>query len=214
MNSGWVDARKHYDTLIREDNDPFFDPPEAQHYMQRWDGPRFWGAIGDLEGRHVLEVGIGTGRLARMALVRGCAHLTGIDLSPLTIERARTNLSAFSNTELLVADITRFRRPGAYDLAYSVLTWMHIEDKRAALENTVAALRHGGRLVLSVAQPETVLEYGRTRLRLFPTGVDATRTDLQALRCSVEPPVELRDPDGSLVATLLIATKSHTPSDS
>ena len=211
MNSGWVDVRTHYDTLIREDNDPVLDPPEAQRYMQRWDGPRFWNALGDLAGRRVLEIGVGTGRLARVALAAGCAHLTGIDLSPLTIERARAHLSTFPNAELLVADITRFRRPGAYDLAYSVLTWMHIDDNRAALENTFASLRAGGRLVLSLAQPEPVLEYNHRRLRLFPTDPEGTRAALQALRCHVDPPVELRDPDGRPVATLLIASKGPSP---
>ncbi|HUH07428.1 MAG TPA: methyltransferase domain-containing protein [Egibacteraceae bacterium] len=42
-----------------------------------------------LQGRSVLEIGCGTGRLSLAAVGLGAAHVTGIDLSPLSIEAAR-----------------------------------------------------------------------------------------------------------------------------
>ena len=103
-------AREHYDRLARMGND-IDDPPEALEYMARWDGPPFWEAVGDPGGKDVLEVGIGTGRIARQVLERGCRSLTGLDISPETIEIAGTQLSAFPNTKLILADVIDFCQP-------------------------------------------------------------------------------------------------------
>lgn len=202
-----AEVRAHYDALIETGDDPFFDPPVLRAYMERWDGPPFWDAVGDLVGKRVLEVGIGTGRLAFIALNAGCAHLTGIDLSPHTIARAEINLIAYPNTELLVADITAFRRPRAFDVAYSVLTWMHVADKATALANLVRSLRPGGRLVLSLAEPQSELVFGVRRIRLYPTDIDATLAALADLGCRTEDPLPRLDASGERVATLVAATR-------
>ena len=59
-----MDVINHYDLLIDEGNDPFRDPPVLQEYMSRWDGERFIEALELTGNKRVLEVGIGTGRLA------------------------------------------------------------------------------------------------------------------------------------------------------
>lgn len=56
---------RHYDLLIDEDNDPFHDPPELQEYMDQWDGAAFIDQMQLDSGKTVLEIGIGTGRIAR-----------------------------------------------------------------------------------------------------------------------------------------------------
>lgn len=83
-----MDPRTHYDLLIDEGNDPYRDPPVLQAYMDNWDGQPFLDALELTRDKSVLEIGIGTGRLAARAAPR-CARLTGIDLSPKTIARAR-----------------------------------------------------------------------------------------------------------------------------
>ena len=83
----------HYDALIAENNDPVLDPPTLAAYMERWDGAPFMELL-SLDGtQSVLEPGVGTGRLARRVAPR-CRHLTGIDLSPATVARARAHLPA------------------------------------------------------------------------------------------------------------------------
>ena len=145
-----VDTLSHYEKLIEEGIDPFHDQGVLRDYMARWDGPLFFNALGDLSGKNVLEIGIGTGRVAREVLERGCKHLTGIDVSPGTIERAENNLHDYPNTELIVADCESFIRDESFDVAYSVLTFMHIEKKQRALANLVGSLKAGRRLVLSI----------------------------------------------------------------
>ncbi|MCU0522317.1 MAG: class I SAM-dependent methyltransferase [Anaerolineae bacterium] len=200
-----VTALEHYERLIDEGNDPCEDTPWLQSYMARWDGPQFFEMLGDLTGKAVLEVGVGTGRLARQALQRGCLSFTGIDLSPKTIERARLNLGGFPNAELLLADAEAFARPAAYDAAYSVLTLMHIADKRHALQAIVTSLRLGGVVVLSIDHGGPWLDFGDRMVRLYPATVDAYVGWLTDLGCQTHRPVPLIDtwvgPQGAVAET-------------
>jgi len=100
-------AQEHYDRLAEMGND-LNDPPAMLEYMSRWDGPPFWNAIGDTGEKDILEIGIGTGRVARQLLKLGCRSLTGLDISPRTIEVAESQLCEFSNVKLILADITEF----------------------------------------------------------------------------------------------------------
>ncbi len=213
-----ISALEHYERCIGEGNDPCEDPPLLQRYMARWDGPAFFEALGDLQAKAVLEIGVGTGRLAVQVLQRGCRTFTGIDLSPRSIARAETHLSAFANVTLRVANIEAAAPPGAYDVAYSVLTMMHIADKEAALANTVVALAPGGVLVLSVAHVEPWLDYGNRRVRLYPAAPSWYAKRLTELGCDVAPPLPLVDtwidPEGRRsptygqpIATLVKAVK-------
>ena len=43
-----------------------------------------------------MEIGVGTGRIAKNILAEGCQSFTGIDISPRTIKRAKENLKCFS----------------------------------------------------------------------------------------------------------------------
>ena len=59
-----MDIATHYDLLIDENNDPFRDPPILQEYMCKWDGEEFCEALELAKNKKVLEIGIGTGRIA------------------------------------------------------------------------------------------------------------------------------------------------------
>jgi len=54
----------HYDSLIDENNDPARDPKPLQEYMNKWDGQVFIDELELSTGKTVLEIGVGTGRLA------------------------------------------------------------------------------------------------------------------------------------------------------
>lgn len=218
MHTPIVDALSHYEQLIEEGKDPFHDSSVMQEYMARWDGPLFFSALGDMTGKNVLEIGLGTGRIARRVLDLGCGHLTGIDISPKTVEQARSNLSDYQNVELMVADCTSFVCEEAFDVAYSVLTFMHISEKRKALGNIVASLRLGGRLILSVDECGEWFDYGTRKIRLYPAPPADYVKWLQESGCDVEPPIDLVDrftlPDGrkfetygKRIASLIRATK-------
>ena len=54
----------HYDKLIDESNDPVYDPEPLQEYMNKWDGQAFIEEMKIDNTKTVLEIGVGTGRLA------------------------------------------------------------------------------------------------------------------------------------------------------
>jgi len=166
-----VSAFEHYESLIDEGNDPAQDPPIGQAYMSQWDGPLFFDGLNGNDKR-VLEIGIGTGRVAKSVLGLGCRFLTGIDTSPKTLARADLNLRDFSNKELVLADICEFVRPNTFDAAYSVLTFLHIEDKEQALKNIYTSLLPNGTFLLSVSKDEEWFDFNDRRVKLYPADVD------------------------------------------
>ncbi len=75
---------KHYDLLIEEGNDPVNDSPILKEYMNKWDGDTFIRELNLDINKSVLEIGVGTGRIA-VKVVSKCLEFTGIDISPKTI---------------------------------------------------------------------------------------------------------------------------------
>ena len=137
----------HYDALVREDNDPARDCGVLREYMDKWDGQPFLDALELSPEADVLEIGVGTGRLALRVLKIGCRSLTGVDISPLSLERAKENLSGHGSFEPVLSDISDFSSARKYDVIYSSLTFLHIEDKETAVLTAASLLKDGGRLV-------------------------------------------------------------------
>lgn len=219
-------ALDHYDHLVDEGLDAYDYPETLRRYQERWDGPMFYDLLGNLEGKTVLEVGVGGGRLAKEVLARDCKAFTGIDFSPKTIAQARQHFRDDPRAELIVADAESFCRPESFDVAYSVLTFMHIENKQKALSNIIQSLRPGGHLVLSINLVRYTiphgevdwLDYGTRKVKLFASPPESYARWLTDLGCQVSPPIKLIDcfvyPNGARsqtcgkpVASLLRAVK-------
>ena len=99
---------QHYDLLIDENNDPVHDPKPLRDYMDKWDGQAFIDKMNLDKNKSVLEIGVGTGRLAvRVAPL--CGQFYGIDISTKTIDRAKENLSEQTNVKLLCEDFLNTR---------------------------------------------------------------------------------------------------------
>lgn len=162
------DAISHYDLLIDEDNDPVHDPEPLQNYMNKWDGPEFIEQMQLNSSKSVLEIGVGTGRLAvRVAPL--CGEFYGVDISSKTIERAKENLAEFENVRLTCADFLSYEFGRAFDVVYSSLTFMHIEDKQRAVNKIAGLLNDAGRFVLSIDKnPSEFIDTGTRKIRIFP----------------------------------------------
>lgn len=116
----------HYDILIDENNDPVHDSQPLKAYMDKWDGQGFINKMELNAEKSVLEIGVGTGRLAvRTAPL--CKEFYGIDIS-----RAKENLSSFENVELICSDFLEYNFTRQFDVVYSSLTFMHISEKQKA----------------------------------------------------------------------------------
>lgn len=165
----------HYDALIDENNDPVHDSEPAKAYMDKWDGEAFIKLLQLSTDKSVLEIGVGTGRLA-LRVCDKCESFTGIDISPKTINRAEANLqNAFKNHKncqnpsLICADFLTYTFDRTFDVIYSSLTFMHIKDKQRAIQRAWDLLTPSGRFVLSIDKSQqTEIDYGTRKIPMFP----------------------------------------------
>ena len=163
---------KHYDLLIDEGNDAFCDPPVLQEYMDKWDGQEFIDSMTLDKKKTVLEIGIGTGRIAKK-VAPNCLILTGIDISPKTIERAKMNLRAYNNIDYLCADFLQYPFSCTYDVIYSSLTMMHFENKQKVIEKVDSLLNNAGKFCLSIDKNQSeYIDMGVRKLWVYPDTVD------------------------------------------
>ncbi len=159
---------EHYDKLIDENHDPVHDPKPLKEYMDKWDGQKFIESMQLDKSKSVLEIGIGTGRLA-MKVAPLCQFLLGIDISFKTIQRASENLSSYCNIKLVCDDFMSFEFAGRFDVIYSSLTFMHIRDKLSAIKKIASLLNEDGLFVLSIDKNKSeFIDMGTRKIRVYP----------------------------------------------
>jgi SAM-dependent methyltransferase len=128
------------------------------HYRYEFLGPAQVAACGDVRGLRVLDVGCGSGYLARELAQRG-ARATGVDLSPRMIEHARSvERRAPLGIDYHAVDAQRVAdefEAGTFDLAAACVSLQDMPDPAAALRAVAAVLRPGGRFVASIPHPCT-----------------------------------------------------------
>lgn len=197
------EVARHYDLLIDEGNDPVLDPPELAAYMDGWDGGPFIDALG-LDGtQDVLEIGVGTGRLA-VRIAPGCRSFTGVDVSEKSVVRAKMHLAEQPQAKLICADFMTWQTAQRFDRVYSSLTFMHLQDKRSAAQRVAQLLKAGGRAVISLDRDRSgVIDYGTRRVTVYPDEPAVLTAYLQEAGLQVLPAVDTE------FAVILIAVKEE-----
>lgn len=166
----------HYDLLIDENNDPVHDPKPLQDYMDKWDGQAFIDKMELDKDKSVLEIGVGTGRLA-VRIAPFCGEFYGVDISSKTIERANENLAEFENARLACADFLSYEFGRTFDVVYSSLTFMHIKEKQKAINKVAALLEDGGKFVLSIDKnQDRFIDTGTRKVTIYPDTPEAIKT--------------------------------------
>ncbi len=162
------DVIDHYNKLIDENNDPTRDSKPLRDYMDKWDGQKFIESMQLDKSKSVLEIGIGTGRLA-IKVAPKCKSLCGIDISEKTIARAAENLSIYQNITLICGDFMTFAFETQYDVIYSSLTFMHIQDKLSGIQKITSLLTNNGLFVLSIDKNRsTFIDMGVRKIKIYP----------------------------------------------
>ncbi|HEV8404007.1 MAG TPA: class I SAM-dependent methyltransferase [Candidatus Limnocylindrales bacterium] len=119
-------------------------------------------ALADRVDGPILELAVGTGRLA-IPLVEAGHTVTGVDLDPAMLERARARLHGIGGRErltLVEADIVGLRLPdaGTFALAFVALNSLLVLPTRAAQRAALRAmadhLAPGGLAVVDVWLPD------------------------------------------------------------
>ena len=167
-----MDVIDHYDLVIEEQNDPFRDPPILQEYMSKWDGVPFLEALELSKDKSVLEIGIGTGRIAVKVAPR-CLKMTGIDISPKTIERAKDNLKEYSNISFICSDFNSHEFDETFDVIYSSLTMMHFKNKVTVITKVDKLLNDNGIFCLSIDKNQNeYIDMGTRKIKVYPDNID------------------------------------------
>jgi ubiquinone/menaquinone biosynthesis C-methylase UbiE len=135
-------------------------------------GGRQW-ACGEAAGE-VLEVAIGTGR--NLGAYPADVRLTGIDLSPRMLDRARGRAAALArDADLRVADAQDLPfGDETFDTVVCTLGLCSIPDERQAVREMHRVLRPGGRLLL--------LEHVRSPIRAVRIGQELVEPLFLALQ--------------------------------
>jgi SAM-dependent methyltransferase len=106
------------------------------------------------DGARLLEVGCGPGRLSTLLASRFGFDVTGLDLDPAMIERARANAERSGHGDgrrpsFLVGDVSSLAFPDAlFDVVVSTLSMHHWADPTAGLNEIGRVLRPNGRALV------------------------------------------------------------------
>jgi ubiquinone/menaquinone biosynthesis C-methylase UbiE len=185
MKEKQMKAKKHYDLLIDENNDPVFDPPQLKEYMGKWDGEPFIQKLELTKEKTVLEIGVGTGRIA-LKTAPLCRSFCGIDISPKTVTRAKENLSSLPNVNLICADFLKHPFKESFDIIYSSLTFMHIKNKKKCIKKISRLLNEKGIFVLSVDKSKNKhLDYANRKIKLYPDDPEKIRKYIKSAGLSL-----------------------------
>jgi ubiquinone/menaquinone biosynthesis C-methylase UbiE len=116
-------------------------------------GAAVFAAAGDRPGTRMLEIGIGTGRIALPILARG-ADVVGVDVSPRMLERLAANFAErrtaepdrpWGQLDARLCDITALPFPDAsFDAAIVVHVLHLVSAWRTALDEVLRVIRPGG----------------------------------------------------------------------
>ncbi|GAB4208778.1 MAG: class I SAM-dependent methyltransferase [Roseiflexaceae bacterium] len=180
----------------------------------------FYRELARRSGGPVIELMCGTGRLLA-PLARAGHRLTGVDIAPALLARARDRLAReglLAQVELVAGDVRDPLPGGPYALAIIGLnSLMHLEqtdDQLLALRSVAAALRPGGLLALDLFNPDPrellrhnnelvldktfALDDGVTVQKFVTQSVDLARQMIEVTFC-----YDLLERDGLLRRSLL-----------
>jgi SAM-dependent methyltransferase len=149
-------------------------------------GPLYRRIAGDVAaaapaGARVLEVGCGPGHLSIRLARRHGLEVTGLDLDPAMLARARTNTDRAGNRggrrpSFLVGDVAALAFPDrSFDLVVSTLSMHHWADPAAGLTEIGRVLRPGGRALIWDFRPGVRPYLFGRRHGHIPDPVDHTR---------------------------------------
>jgi SAM-dependent methyltransferase len=117
------------------------------------DAELLWSLLALERGAEVLDLACGHGRIANRLAARG-ARVTGLDATPLFLERAREDATERGvEVEYVLGDMRELPWEARFDVVLSWFTsfgYFDDDGNRAVLAAAFRALRPGGRLVVDV----------------------------------------------------------------
>lgn len=127
-------------------------------YHQHCQDPVIFKTLGDLRHKSLLDLACGDGFYTRRFRNSGAAPVTGIDLSPEAIERAKAiERQENMGIEYLVGDVMELELDREYDIVTAIHLLHYLENEAeiaAVLRTAYDILKDGGRFITMIANPE------------------------------------------------------------
>lgn len=102
---------------------------------------------------NVLDIGCGTGELT-VKMAAKCSNISGIDISPVSIELARRSAAAVSNVAFYVSSAPSLASTGVtFTAAYANMSLMDMPDFERDIEAVSKMLRPGSLFVATITHP-------------------------------------------------------------
>jgi SAM-dependent methyltransferase len=143
------------DSIYRDHADVYSTFSEKSLPNTVYDRPAMMRLAGDLDGRHVLELGCAAGGLTAQLIEAG-ADVVGLDREPRLIDLARRRLGSVA--DFRVADLDEplsMFETASMDCVVASLVLHYLEDWAPLLGELHRVLRPGGALVFSIHHPIT-----------------------------------------------------------
>lgn len=129
------------------------DQAEADAFLKRLSSMCEWP-----HNHSILDLGCGAGRHCE-ALAQLGYHMTGVDLSPQSIQSAKTR--KIPEAEFYVADMRTFDLPKKFDVAMNLFTSFGYFDEESenlqVLNQIHKHLVNGGQLIIDFLNPDSVI---------------------------------------------------------
>jgi SAM-dependent methyltransferase len=103
--------------------------------------------VSEFQGRNVLDIGSGTGRIISMLLNAGAGTVTGVEPSA-AFDVLTRSFGDDPRVELVHAPGDQLPPQGQYDLALSIGVLHHVPDPKPVVDAVLQSLRPGGRFII------------------------------------------------------------------
>jgi ubiquinone/menaquinone biosynthesis C-methylase UbiE len=164
---------------------PDYDKKEA--YLNSFEKNRLLPLLEPVDGKTILDVGAGTGRLAG-ELVKNGAQVTALDIAPKMLARLKKK---FSKVETVVADAESLPFPdNSFDYVLAAFLVVHLKDPKQFFDEAYRVLKDGGRLIVSNINqkepPEIKTERGMIKIESYYHRPEKIREILSDLAFDIE----------------------------
>ncbi len=142
----WNQASESWVDFVRSGKD---------YYREYMNGPALIRMMGDVKRKKVLDLGCGEGYYSRVFAELG-AHVTGIDFSEEMVNAAsEEEIRLPLGINYVTADASNLKEIESccFDVVFSFMTLMDIEDYEAAVKEVARVLKERGRFIIVTLHP-------------------------------------------------------------
>jgi 2-polyprenyl-6-hydroxyphenyl methylase/3-demethylubiquinone-9 3-methyltransferase len=138
----------------------------------------------ELKGRHIFDLGCGSGLHALAALRLGATSVTAIDIDPKSVATARELLSRHAphdGWQLAVQSVFAMSLQPLYDVVYSWGVLHHTGDMKRAIELAAAKVAPGGLLCVALYRKTKYCRMWQIEKRIYSHAPRAVRRLIERL---------------------------------